>query len=310
MNDNELHKILENSIDKCELLGNIDVFSNDREEYIYNCAKSLCLFWKMCNDNDIYKVDFECALRNYLLLVKKSIVIKNYIPSVRFKDFGLQIDTNIGKIWANMVLPDFSNKGLVKQLYMQEVTERKNDDIHNLKTNPYVEELTNFEYFKSNEQKLAVTGALRVPYGYSCLVSMTTGGGKSLITQTIAYQKFGLTIVIVPTVSLMMDQYKNAKEIIKSDVENEIFYHHSDSSLHEFYVSLENKTAKIFFVSPESLIKNQKLREKIQKANDEHYLKNIVVDEAHIIIEWDHPLELIFNVWMLCVRISCRLIIC
>ncbi|RGC14675.1 hypothetical protein DXA09_20525 [Absiella sp. AM54-8XD] len=66
-------------------------------------------------------------------------------------------------------------------------------------------------------------GSLRVPNGYSCLVSMTTGGGKSLITQTIAYQNVGLTIVIVPTISLMLDQYNNAREIIKSEVDNEIF---------------------------------------------------------------------------------------
>ncbi|SHJ74498.1 Helicase conserved C-terminal domain-containing protein [Hathewaya proteolytica DSM 3090] len=286
MNDNELHALLENAIHIGNLLEKIDSFSNDREEYIYSTARSLSLLWLMCKDDENYKVDFECALRNYLLLVKKSIVIKNYVPSSRLKEFGLQIDLNTGKMWTSMLLPDFSNVELVKQLYMQDIRERKIDNIHNLKTNPYVEGLTGFECFKSNEQKLAVTGALRVPYGYSCLVSMTTGGGKSLITQTIAYQESGLTIVIVPTVSLMMDQYKNAKDIINSDVENEIFYHHSGSSLQKFYKCLENKTAKILFISPESLIKNKELREKIEKANNEKYLKNLVVDEAHIIIEW------------------------
>ena len=286
MNDNELHALLENAIHIGNLLEKIDYFFNDREEYIYSSAKSLSLLWLMCKDDENYKVDFECALRNYLLLVKKSIVIKNYVPSRRLKEFGLQIDLNTGKIWASMLLPDYSNVELVKQLYMQDIKERKIDNIHNLKTNPYVEGLTGFDCFKSNEQKLAVTGALRVPYGYSCLVSMTTGGGKSLITQTIAYQESGLTIVIVPTVSLMMDQYKNAKDIINSDVGNEIFYHHGGSSLHKFYKCLENKTAKILFISPESLIKNKELREKIEKANNEKYLKNLVVDEAHIIIEW------------------------
>ena len=92
MNDNELHTLLENSIQKGKSLTKtkIDFFPNDREEYIYNSARSLSLLWLMCKENDIYKVDFECALRNYLLLVKKSIVIKNYIPSTRFKEFGLK----------------------------------------------------------------------------------------------------------------------------------------------------------------------------------------------------------------------------
>ncbi|MBD5135509.1 MAG: ATP-dependent DNA helicase RecQ [Lachnospiraceae bacterium] len=295
MNDNEMHILLEKAIQMEYSLEKMKNFSTDREEYIYSSARSLSVLWLMCKANDDYKVDFECALRNYLLLVKKSIVIKNYIPSSRLKDFGLQMNLNSGKIWASMLLPSFFNVELVKQLYMQDVVQRKKDNIHNLNTNSYVEGLTGFQRFKSNEQKLAVTGALRVPYGYSCLVSMTTGGGKSLITQTIAYQESGLTIVIVPTVSLMMDQYENAKDIIKTDVDNEIFYYHSEGSLQKFYECLENRTAKILFISPESLIKNKVLREKITKANSEKYLKNLVVDEAHIIIEWGSSFRIAFQ---------------
>lgn len=265
----------------------IDIkFNNARDEHIYNSAKCLLKLWIEYQKNDVYQVDFECSLRNYLLLIKKSVVILGYNPSDRFEDFGLQIDCQTGKIWVSLVFPEFSNIELMKQLYMQDLEECKIDKVHNLNTNAYIRKLTGFNYFKSNEQKLSVMGALRVPCGYSCLISMTTGGGKSLITKTIAYQKEGLTIVIVPTLSLMLDQYNNAKNIIKSDVENEIFYHHSESSLLKFYECLEKKTAKLLFISPESLIKNRELRKKIQKANDEKYIKNIVVDEAHIIIEW------------------------
>lgn len=72
--------------------------------------------------------------------------------------------------------------------------------------------------FKSIEQQLAVIGALRVPAGYTAMVAMSTGGGKSLITQTVSYQyDNGLTIIIVPTISLMLDQQRNASSIIKPD---------------------------------------------------------------------------------------------
>ena len=295
MNDNEIHILLEAAIKSDNLLQEKKVFFNEREEYIYSIARSLSLLWLKSKDSDDYKVDFECALRNYLLTVKKSIQISDYIPSKRLKEFGLQHDLSTGKMWANLALPEFSNKELVKQLYMQDIAERKVDNVHNLNTNNFIDKLTGFKYFKSNEQKVAVTGALRVPYGFSCLVSMTTGGGKSLITQTVAYQEKGLTIVIVPTVSLMMDQYRNATDIINSNVDDEIFYHHSESSLQKFYECLEKKTARILFVSPESLIKNKELRERIQKANSEKYLKNLVVDEAHIIIEWGSSFRIDFQ---------------
>ena len=295
MNDTEIHALLTDALQSDCIIPKRDVFLNGREEYIYSIARSLAMLRIKCKTCDDYKIDFECALRNYLLMVKKSIIISNYSPSIRLKDFGLQYDSSTGKMWVNLILPEYSNKELVKQLYMQDVTERRVDSVHNLKTNGFVECLTGFKFFKSNEQKLAVMGALRAPNGYSCLVSMSTGGGKSLITQTIAYQDKGLTIVIVPTVSLMMDQYRNAVEIIKSDVDSEVFYHHSDSSLEKFYECLENKTARLLFISPESLIKNRVLREKIQKANSENYLKNLVIDEAHIIVEWGSSFRIDFQ---------------
>lgn len=297
MNDSEIHELVENSIKnngKSQFNNDISIF-NPREEYIYNSAKRLVNMWHKFRVADMYKVDFECSLRNYLLLVKKSITILGYEPSNKFKEFGLQYDQNTGKIWTSLVIPSFFNKGLVKQLYMQSYIEAKKDTIHSLHTNAFIRKITGFEFFKSNEQKLAVMGALRVPDGYSCLVSMTTGGGKSLITQTIAYQKKGLTLVIVPTISLMLDQHNNAKAIAKSNVDKEIFYYHSKSSLDSFYDALKEKTARLLFISPESLIKNKNLREKIEEANRNHYLKNIVVDEAHIIIEWGSSFRIDFQ---------------
>lgn len=71
---------------------------------------------------------------------------------------------------------------------------------------------------------MAVYGALNTPGGYTTLVSLPTGGGKSLITQMMAYQSDGLTVVVVPTISLADDQLIAAKQVIKRNtVEQEIF---------------------------------------------------------------------------------------
>ena len=95
---------------------------------------------------------------------------------------------------------------------------------------PFIYRLTNsrFASFKSMEQQLAVMGALRVPEGYTALISMSTGGGKSLIAYSTAYQKTkGMTLIIVPTISLMLDQYRNARHIICPKNDSEIMYYHS-----------------------------------------------------------------------------------
>ncbi|MBQ3165683.1 MAG: ATP-dependent DNA helicase RecQ [Lachnospiraceae bacterium] len=294
----EVHECVENIINgnKCNSISSFDNLKiNGLEQYVLLTAKRLCNIWFFYLKGTATQIDFECALRNYLLVIKKDIVIQNYQPSERFEEFGLQMNKDNGKIWATLFLPDFCNSFLVKQLYMQDIEEERVAASHNLITNSYIRELTGFKSFKSNEQKLAVTGALRTPEGYTTLVSMTTGGGKSLITQTVSYQGDGLTLVIVPTISLMMDQYSNAKNIIKSNTDEEIFYYHSDSDLKAFFKALSNKTARLLFVSPESLIKNPQLKAKILEANKEKYLKNLIIDEAHIIIEWGSSFRIDFQ---------------
>mgnify|MGYP000783216769 FL=1 len=120
MNDNMIHELVENSIKNSDRdqFNQVVSFSNPREEYIYNSAKRLVNMWFNFQSEDIYRVDFECSLRNYLLLVKKSITIHGYKPSNKFTELGLQYDANTGKIWTSLIIPSFFNKELVKQLYM------------------------------------------------------------------------------------------------------------------------------------------------------------------------------------------------
>ncbi len=297
MINNDLHLLVEQAINgRNNEIFDIDLSKLDEvDQYKHSTAVRLLKSWEKQKVYKKYKSDFECSLRNYLLLMKKDIVICGYEQSENFAKFGLNMDNESGKIWAKLLLPNFVNEYHVKKTYMQDVPEKGTDNIHNLVTNSFVQNLTGFAMFKSHEQKLAVMGALRTPNGYTCLVSMSTGGGKSLITQTLAYQKEGLSIVIVPTISLMMDQAKNAKNIIHSKTEEEVFYYYSGCDLTKFYKSLKEKKARLLFVSPESLIKNSKLRESIEKANDEGYLNNLIIDEAHIIIEWGSSFRIDFQ---------------
>lgn len=295
--NNDIHLLVEKAINgKSNEIFYIDLSKAcEVEQYKYSTAIRLLKSWDKQKVDKKYKSDFECSLRNYLLLMKKEIVIWRYEPSENFEKLGLNMDINLGKIWATLLLPNFVNEYHVKKLYMQEVPEKEVDNIHNLVTNSFIQELTGFAMFKSHEQKLAVMGALKTPNGYTCLVSMSTGGGKSLITQTLSYQNEGLSVVIVPTISLMIDQYKNAKNIINPKTEEEVFYYYSGRDLTKFYKSLKEKKARLLFVSPESLIKNSKLRESIEKANNEGYLKNLIIDEAHIIIEWGSAFRIDFQ---------------
>ena len=194
-----------------------------------------------------------------------------------------------GKYYATYDIPAFiKNQSFVRDAFINIGTEEPFEKTkYLLKTNNFVESITGFKYFKSLEQKLCVYGGLNTPLGFTSLVSMPTGGGKSLVTQTLAYEKEGLTIVVVPTVSLAIDQERVAKKYLKNSKENEIFSYYSGiKNFDEIRNALKNKTVKLLFISPEALIKNEQFQKLINEANDRKYIKNIVIDEAHIVVEW------------------------
>ena len=92
------------------------------------------------------------------------------------------------------------------------------------------------------------------------------GGGKSLVTQTLAYEKEGLTIVVVPTVSLAIDQERVAQKCIKTSRDKEILCYYSGiKNFSDISNAIRSKTAKLLFISPEALIKNEQFQKLIIK---------------------------------------------
>lgn len=234
------------------------------------------------------KIEFECSLRNYLLFLKTDIKIKGYGLSLPNR-FGLMVHHSKGSIYANYDLPQYVNDFFVRTVFDSQPVQITIDENEIKDVNPYIYNLTNkkFRKFKSIEQQLAVMGSLRVPAGYTAMVAMSTGGGKSLITQTVSYQyDESLTVIIVPTISLMLDQHRNASKIIDPKNDKEIMYYHSGCNVDNLVSAIEKRCVRMLFVSPEALIKNPRIQNSIFKANSCGYLKNLVIDEAHIIIEW------------------------
>lgn len=242
----------------------------------------------MSNQTFEKQIEFECSLRNFLLYLKTSVTIKGY-NLLTPNRFGLKVNYSNNSIYANFELPNYVNETFVRTTFDNQQVQKVADDTAIKAVNPYIYKLTKqkFRTFKSIEQQLAVMGALRVSAGYTAMVAMSTGGGKSLITQTVSYQyDNSLTIIIVPTISLMLDQQRNASSIIKPDNKKEIMYYHSGCNVDELISALDKNLVRMLFISPEALIKNIRIQDSILKANSKGYLKNLVIDEAHIIIEW------------------------
>lgn len=262
--------------------------SDAKEVFYLNTVKRLVRAYSLYKMDDVYKNDYIMALRDYLLVYDVVVKIEED-EFLRENEFGISLDEVEMKYFASYQLPTNINEKFVKEAFIKGVEIQRNTEEANLISDPMISELTGYRYtrFKSLEQKLAVYGALNTPDGYTTLISLPTGGGKSLVTQAISYQKDGLTIVIVPTVSLAIDQERVTKDVIKrKNNDEEIYSYSSGVNAGPILKAIKEKKAKVLFISPEALLENPAFSEVVKEANKNRYLKNIVIDEAHIVVDW------------------------
>ena len=151
----------------------------------------------------------------------------------------------------------------------------------------YVKRFTKFASYRSFEQKVGVHCAVELPDDYSIIISLPTGGGKSLITQILAASENKLTVVVVPTVSLAKDQYLQAVECIADQrIKKEVFCYRGNTDNSVILSAIKTCSARLVFTSPEALLKNIEFNKAIRNAAKEQYLHNVIIDEAHIVPDW------------------------
>ena len=261
-----------------------------REDYLYNVLIRFSNTHKKYLNGEAGKSDYLSVIREFLMAYKAEVRI-NDSGLVDNNQFGLKYNSESGKYYSVYDIPqEIKYKQFVEDAFINTTTEvKKTESRYNLQLNRFLKDLTGnkYVYFKSFEQKLCIYGALFTPASYTTLISMPTGGGKSLITQALSYEKKGLTIVIIPTTSLALDQERAATNNIKISKENEIFSYRSGAdNITQIRDAIKKQTARLLFISPEALLKNESFREIIDEANALHYIKNIIIDEAHIVVAW------------------------
>jgi len=147
--------------------------------------------------------------------------------------------------------------------------------------------LVGLTHYRSIGQREVIRAILSAPPNSTLVVNLPTGAGKSLCFHLLALLKSaqGVTIVIVPTISLALDQERS----IKAYISHPTAYYRDDSEVgqarrKEIRQRIRQGTQRIVFTSPEGLLTS--LSPCLYDAASRGYLRYFVIDEVHIVEQW------------------------
>jgi ATP-dependent DNA helicase RecQ len=139
--------------------------------------------------------------------------------------------------------------------------------------------------WRSRAQKEAAWATLQAPPGATRTIVLPTGSGKSLCFQLLPRFTEGLTVVIVPTIALAIDQQASAERLFRNYPNVAPRYFAADDDAEFTLSAVKDKRTRLLYTSPEACVSGR-FRPLLDRFAEEGWLANLVVDEAHLVETW------------------------
>ena len=151
-----------------------------------------------------------------------------------------------------------------------------------------------FTSYSSPGQRQAIRTVLVAQDSATIVVNLPTGTGKSAVAIAPALLQSaagGVSVVVVPTTSLALDQERAVKEHLASSEPGHdhparfaYFGGQPDPERSEIRTAIRKGTQRLVFASPESLLTS--LAPSLYAAAEAGHMRYFVIDEAHIVTSW------------------------
>lgn len=196
-----------------------------------------------------------------------------------------------GYLTANPYRPDWLGEGDLGES-LDALPRMANID-ESVSAEDWLQRITGKTRWRSPAQKEACWKALMAVPGSTTLIGLPTGAGKSLVFQVVAASSPGLTVVVVPTVALGIDQLAVAKAMPSAAMLNPQTYD-SDCGAEAVRDMVANRSCRLVFSSPEACVSGR-LRSVLDDHANTGWLKTVVIDEAHIVESWGADFRIEFQ---------------
>lgn len=158
---------------------------------------------------------------------------------------------------------------------------------------PFLAEPSAFDSYVSPGQREAVRSAFLLPPGETLIVSLPTGSGKSFVAQApvlVRGLEGGLTLCVVPTTALVLDQARQMTDMLKTRYRNReipaLAWHAGLTSDERLAIKTAIRQGRqgILYCSPEAM--TGALLPALYDAARTGLLAYLVIDEAHLVSQW------------------------
>jgi ATP-dependent DNA helicase RecQ len=162
-----------------------------------------------------------------------------------------------------------------------------------------------YDRWRSPAQKEAAWYTLQAPPGSTRVIVLPTGSGKSLCFQLLPRFTSGLTVVVVPTIALAIDQQASAVRLFANYPDVNPRYFAADDDAEATLAAVKDKRTRLLYTSPEACVSGR-LRPLLNEFAEAGWLANLVVDEAHLIETWGAQFRVEFQILAASRRKWCR----